>query len=165
MKNILPIAAILAAGAYLVNYLKGKKQAGENLKFELFKISIDSQKTKRALFLTVFYDVVLNVINQETESVNIKNVLLNIKINDKDLGRIESNLNLVIPRQTEKQITIKASFYSLGAIGLVKDIVTNGLNATVNIQGFIDTDLGRVDVNFTKNFGGEVNGFKKKNSI
>jgi LEA14-like dessication related protein len=152
MKNILPIAAIIGAGAFLLNYLKGKKQAGENLKFELFKISIDSQKTKRALFLTVFYDIVLNVINEETESVNIKNVLLNIKINEKDLGKIESNLNLVIPRQSKKQITIKASFSSFGAFGLIKDIVTDGLQVAFNIQGFIETDLGRVNINFNKEF-------------
>jgi hypothetical protein len=151
MKNLLPIAAIIGAGALLINYLKGKKAAGENLKFELFKISIDSQKTKRALFLTVYYDIVLNVINDELNNVNVKNVLLNIRVNEKDLGQVKSNLDLVIPRESEKQITIKASFSSLGALSLVKDLVQSGLNAVVNVKGYIDTDLGRVNINFDKN--------------
>ena len=66
MKNILPIAAIIGAGVFLINYLKGKKTAMENLQFEIFKISIDKQKTQRALYFKIYYDIILTVINEET---------------------------------------------------------------------------------------------------
>ena len=162
MKNILPIAAIIGAGVFLVNYLKGKKTAMENLQFEIFKISIDKQKTQRALYFKIYYDIILTVINEEASPVKIKDTLINIKVNGRDLGKIESTLNLLIPRESEKQITLKASFFTLGAIGLVKDIVQNGLQAQVDLNGFINTDLGKVDINFTKQFGGEMNGTPKK---
>lgn len=165
MKNILPIAAIIGAGAILINYLKGKKRAMENLQFEIFKISIDKQKTQRALYLKIYYDIVITVINEELSPVKIKDTLLNIKVNGRDLGKIESTLNLLIPRESEKQITLKASFFTLGAIGLVKDIVRDGLQASVNVAGFINTDLGKVDINFNKQFGGEMNGQPKKKNF
>jgi hypothetical protein len=162
MKNILPIAAVIGAGALLINYLKGKKRAMENLQFEIFKITIDKQKTQRALYFKVFYDIVITVVNDELSPVKIKDTLLNIKVNGRDLGAIKSTLNLLIPRESEKQITLQASFFTLGAIGLVKDIVKNGLQANVNVQGYINTDLGKVDINFDKQFGGEMNGQPKK---
>jgi len=162
MKNILPIAAVIGAGALLINYLKGKKRAMENLQFEIFKITIDKQKTQRALYLKIFYDIVITVVNDESTPVKIKDTLLNIKVNGRDLGVVKSNLNLLIPRESEKQITLQASFFTLGAIGLVKDIVRDGLQANVNVAGFINTDLGKVDINFDKQFGGEINGKPKK---
>jgi hypothetical protein len=162
MKNILPIAAVIGAGALLINYLKGKKRAMENLQFEIFKITIDKQKTQRALYLKVFYDIIITVVNDELTPVKIKDTLLNIKVNGRDLGVIKSNLNLLIPRESEKQITLQASFFTLGAIGLVKDIVRDGFQASVNVAGFINTDLGKVDINFNKQFGGEINGQPKK---
>jgi hypothetical protein len=48
---------------------------------------------------------------------------------------------------------LKASFLTLGALSLVRDIITKGLKFNVNITGFIDTDLGRVNVNFNKQVG------------
>lgn len=152
MKNILPIAAIIGAGAFLINYLKGKKQAMENLQFEIFKISIDSEKTRNAKYFKIYYDIVITVINDELSPVKIKDAILNIKVNNKDLGKIETALNILIPRESKKQITLKASFLTFGAIGLVIDIVKNGLKANVNVEGFINTDLGKVDINFNKEF-------------
>jgi LEA14-like dessication related protein len=162
MKNILPVAALVGAGLVFYRYLTGKKKAMENLQFEIFKISIDKQKTERALYFKIYYDIIITVINDELSPVKIKDTLMNIKVNNRDLGKVESTLNLLIPRESEKQITLKASFFTLGAIGLVKDIVKNGLQAQVNLNGYINTDLGKVDINFNKQFGGEINGEPKK---
>ena len=162
MKNILPIAALIGAGAIFYKYLTGKKKAMENLQFEIFKISIDKQKTERALYFKIYYDIIVTVINDELSPVKIKDTLMNIRVNNRDLGKVETTLNLLIPRESQKQITLKASFFTLGAIGLVRDIVKNGLNADVNLNGYINTDLGKVDINFNKQFGGEMNGAPKK---
>ena len=162
MKKILPIAAIFGAGALLINYLRKKKTAMENLEFKIFKITIDKSRTESWGYVKIYYDIVITVINRETVPVRIKDALLNIKVNNRDLGKIESNLNLLVPRQSEKQITLQASFFTLGALGLVRDIVKNGLQANVNLQGYINTDLGRADINFDKQFGGEMNGQPKK---
>ena len=166
MKNFYPIAALIGAGALLVNYLKRKAAAGENLKFELIKVTIDSERTRQANFLKIFYDISINMINSENASVVVRNINLNVTANGKNLGNLQQTINFTVPAQTAKTIMLQASFRTLGALALVKDIVIDGINFNVNVNGFIDTDLGRVNVNFNKQVGGGVNGnFKKKNSI
>jgi LEA14-like dessication related protein len=162
MKKILPIAAIIGAGALLINFLKRKAAAGQNLKFELLKVSIDTVRTKQARLLKIFYDVTINMINVENASVVVNNINLNVTVNGKNLGNLEQTLNFSVPAQSTKAILLKASFNTLGALSLVKDIILNGINFTVNINGFIDTDLGRVNVNFDKQIGGTINGYSKK---
>jgi len=162
MKKILPIAAIIGAGALLINFLKRKAAAGQNLKFELLKVSIDTVRTKQASLLKIFYDVTINMINVENASVVVNNINLNVTVNGKNLGNLEQTLNFSVPAQSTKAILLKASFNTLGALSLVRDIILNGINFTVNINGFIDTDLGRVNVNFDKQVGGAVNGYSKK---
>jgi len=170
MKKYLPIAALLGATYLVVNYLRRKSAAGKNLKFDLYEIKIDTQKTMMSFFTKIFYDIKLNVVNDENAAVNVKNIFFNIRINNINLGEIKSNINFIVPTQSEKQITIKANFRTLGALALVKDIVLNGITVVVNIDGYVDTDLGRVNINFVENYGSNqestINGFhQKKNSI
>jgi LEA14-like dessication related protein len=102
------------------------------------------------------------MINVENASVVVNNINLNVTVNGKNLGNLEQTLNFSVPAQSTKAILLKASFNTLGALSLVKDIILNGINFTVNINGFIDTDLGRVNVNFDKQIGGTINGYSKK---
>jgi LEA14-like dessication related protein len=162
MKKIIPFVAIIGVGALLINFLKRKAAAGQNLKFELLKVSIDTVRTKQARLLKIFYDVTINMINVENASVVVNNINLNVTVNGKNLGNLEQTLNFSVPAQSTKAILLKASFNTLGALSLVKDIILNGINFTVNINGFIDTDLGRVNVNFDKQIGGTINGYSKK---
>ena len=162
MKKILPFLAYGVGAIFLINFFKRKAAAGQNLKFELLKVSIDSERTRESLFFKVFYDVTLNMINSENASVVVRNVNLNVTANGKDLGNLEQTVNFSVPAQSTKKIIFKASFSTLGALGLVKDIVQNGLSVNVNVNGFIDTDLGRVNVDFNKNLGGSVTGNSKK---
>jgi LEA14-like dessication related protein len=162
MKKILPIAAVIGAGAYLYYFLRNKARAGENLKFELLKITIDTQRTKQALFFKVFYDITLNVINSENAAVVVKNINFDLTANGKALGNISQTLNFNVPAQDTKQVMIKASFFTLGALLTIKDIILNGLNLDVNIRGFVDTDLGRVNVDFNQQINTGINGRPKK---
>lgn len=166
MKNIIPIAAFVGAGALLINYLKRKARAGENLQFELLDVAIDSERTKKARFLKIFYDVKLNLINNENASINVRNVNLNITANGKNIGQINQTINFVVPQQSRKTIAFEIPFFTLGIIGLVMDLVQNGLRVNVNVSGYIDTDLGRVNVDFNKTVGAGINGpSQKKNSF
>ena len=162
MKNILPIAALVGGGLFIINYFKRKAAAGENLKFELAKITIDTPRTLQTGLLKIFYDITINVINSENAAVNVKNINIDITVNGKNFGNLSQTLNFNIPRESEKKIMLKASFFTLGALQLVKDIVFDGIDFNINLNGFIDTDLGRVNVDFNKQFGGSVNGYSKK---
>jgi hypothetical protein len=163
MKNILPFAAIGAGALLLINFFKRKAAAGQNLEITPIKISIDLPKTKQAAYFKIFYDITLNLSNREQASVNVKNLFLTVRTNSKNLGNIEETLNFVVPANGEKQINIKASFFTLGFLGLIKDLIQNGFNILVNVNGYVDTDLGRININFDKNVGGAVTGNQKKN--
>jgi hypothetical protein len=163
MKNILPFAAIGAAGFLLLNFFKRKAAAGQNLEVTPIKISIDLPRTKQAGYLKIFYDITLNLANREQASVNVRNLFLTVKTNEKNLGNIQENLNFVVPPNGEKQISIKASFFTLGFLGLIKDLIQNGFNILVNVNGYVDTDLGRINIDFSKNVGGAVNGKRAVN--
>lgn len=166
MKKILPFLAYGTGAILLFNYFKRKKAAGENLKFELVKVSIDSKRTAETGFWKIFYDITVNMINSENASVVVKNLNLNVSVNGKNLGQLEQTIDFSVPAQSTKKIMLKASFLTLGALTLVRDIIKQGLNFYVNISGYIDTDLGRVNVNFNKQVGGGINGnLKKKNSF
>ena len=162
MKNILPIAAIVGAGYFLVNYLKRKAAAGENLKFELREIKIDTQKTILSLFAKIFYDIKLNVSNNGMAAVNIQSIYFNIKINGVNTGEVKSPLKFSIPRQSEQVITIKASLNTVGIALLIKKIIVDGLEAKINIDGYIVTDLGTIDVNFVQDFADGISRPEKK---
>ena len=165
MKKILPLLAYGTGAFLLFNYFKRKAAAGENLKFELLKVSIDTQKTRQANFFKIFYDVTINMINSETADVVVKDVNLNVIINGKNLGNLEQTLDFTVPRQSEKKVTFKASFVTLGALSLVKDLILKGLNFNVNINGYIDTDLGRVTINFEKIVGQGMSAPDKKKNF
>jgi hypothetical protein len=76
--------------------------------------------------------------------------------NDKHVVASE---NFEVPAQSEKIISFDASFSSIGALSIIKDIITKGLKLDVTVTGFIDTDLGRIDVNYKKKIGSKgVNG-------
>ena len=162
MKNILPIAAVIGAGYFVINYFKRKRAAGQNLKFELLKVTIDTQRTLQTGFYKLFYDITLNIINSENAAVNIKNVNLNVFLNGKNIGTLEQTINFSVPRESTKQIMFKASFITLGLLSYIMDIIQNGFSMNFNVKGFIDTDLGRVNVDFSKNVGGNINGNSKK---
>jgi hypothetical protein len=163
MKKYLYWGAAGYAVFLLINYLRNKVAAGQNLEITPLKISIDLPKTREALYLKIFYDITLNLANKEQASVNVKSLFLTVKTNNINFGNIERDLNFDVEEMQEKQITVKASFFTLSAIGIIKDLIKNGFNLNVNVAGFIDTDLGRVDINFNKNIGDAINGRRAVN--
>jgi LEA14-like dessication related protein len=163
MKKYLYFSALGYGAFLLINFFKKKAAAGQNLEITPIKISIDLPKTKKARYFKIYYDITLNLANREQATVNVKNIFLTVKTNDRNFGDIKENLNFVVPANGEKQISIKASFFTLGFLGLIKDLIQNGFNILVNVNGYIDTDLGRVNIDFSKNVGGEINGKRSVN--
>jgi len=163
MKNyILPIVALAGGGYFLVNYLKRKAAAGENLKFELREIKIDTQKTILALFQKIYYDIKLNVSNNGDAAVNIKSIYFDVKINNISTGEIKSPLKITIPRLSDQVITVKASLNLVGVALNIKKIIMEELQLKINIDGYVVTDLGTVNVNFEKNFNDSLGAPEKK---
>jgi hypothetical protein len=149
MKNLLLIGGAAAAAFFL---LKRKKTAAENIQVDPIDIAIDSQRSASSFWTRIYYNIKLRLINNETASVNVSSVNLQIFANGKAIGSINNTTGFVVGAGTDKVINIDASLSSIGAIGLIRDLITEGISIDLLVSGVVNTDLGAVNVRFTKQF-------------
>jgi LEA14-like dessication related protein/DNA-directed RNA polymerase subunit H (RpoH/RPB5) len=161
MKKYFPVIALGAAAVGIVYWLKRKALAGANLRYEPVDVAIDLQKTKQSLFTRIYYKVKLNLINNESVSVNVKSLSLNVFVGSIPFGSIVKNESFSIPAQSNEIIELNTSFSSFSALALIKDIILQGFQDPIVVKGFIQTDLGRINVDFTKNLSGGITGRMK----
>jgi hypothetical protein len=161
MKKYYPIIALTAAAYGVIFWLRRKAQAGSNLRYEPVDIAIDLERIQQSLFTRIYYKVKLNLINDESVSVNVKSINLNVRIGDKPFGTIVKTDSFSVPARSNQVITLTTSFSSLSAIALIKDIITEGFNDPIIVNGYIQTDLGRLVVDFAKNPSGGITGRKQ----
>jgi hypothetical protein len=83
MKKYFPIITLAAAAYGVIFWLRRKAAAGSNLRYEPVDVAIDIEKIKASLFTRIYYKVKLNLINDESVSVNIKSVNLNVSIGNR----------------------------------------------------------------------------------
>jgi hypothetical protein len=158
MKNRLPLILTLVTGAGLFFWLRRKKAAGMNLRYEPIDIAIDSQRSAASLFSRIYYNLKLRLINNESANVNIRAINLQAFLNVADrqprkIGDIVNNTGFQVPAKGQKEIKLDTSISTGGVIQIIKDLLLEGINFQINVNGFVDTDLGRLDINFTKDFG------------
>jgi len=150
MKNLLFVGGAAAA---LLYFLRKKKAAGENLRVEPIDIAIDSKRSSQSFWTRIYYSVKIKLINVESASVNVSGINLNIFVNNTPFGSINNTTGFVVNAGSEKIINLDASFSSLGVIQAIRDLIADGLIFKVDVSGYVDTDLGRIAVNFSKNIG------------
>ena len=88
--------------------------------------------------------------NDEAASVNVRNIELVISVNGKVLGYINNQDGFVVDARNSKTINLETSISSLGLIGFIRDLIKDGFKFPVNVKGFINTDLGKIDINYTQ---------------
>lgn len=150
MKKQLPLILTLLGGGYLIYWLRRKASAGANLQYIPLDIAIDSRKS--GLF-RIYYSLKLRLINNESANVNIRAINLKAFIDNKFIGDILSNASFNVPAKGTQDIKLDTSISTGSVARLVFDALTEGINFSMNVNGYIDTDLGRVNVNFTKQVG------------
>lgn len=158
MKNRLPLILTLVTGAGLFFWLRRKKSAGTNLRYEPIDIAIDSQRSAASLFSRIYYNLKLRLINNESANVNIRAINLQafLKVADRQprkIGDIVNNAGFQVPAKGQREIKLDTSISTGGVIQIIKDLLIEGINFEINVNGFVDTDLGRLNINFTKDFG------------
>ena len=149
MKNLLLLGAAAAAAFVL---LRRKKTAAENIQVDPIDIAIDSQRSASSFWTRIYYNIKLRLINNETASVNVSSINLQIFANGNAIGSINNTTGFVVEAGTDKVINIYASLSSIGAIGLIRDLITEGISIDLLVSGVVNTDLGAVNVRFTKQF-------------
>jgi hypothetical protein len=150
MKKYIPYITVAAIGYGVIYWLMNKKKAGQNLKFVPVDIGIDTKKIKRAFFTKIFFNIKLMLTNDEAASVNVKSIDLVISVNGKILGYINNQDGFVVEARNSKTINLETSISSLGLIGFIRDLIKDGFKFPVNVKGSINTDLGKIDINYTQ---------------
>jgi LEA14-like dessication related protein len=161
MKNLLFIGGAAAA---LLYFLRMKRAAGENLRIEPVDVAIDTARSSQSFYTRIYYRVKLKLINVEAASVNVAAINLNVSVNGTPFGSINSTEKFIVAAGSEKIINLDASFASLGVIQAIRELITEGLNFKVDVVGYVDTDLGRINVAFSKNVGSGI-GSPKNNKV
>jgi len=153
MKKLLPLGAIAAGIFILTRYLTGRKTAMENLRVVPQSIAIDSAKSRNTAFSQLFYRVKLNLINNEQQPVIVRRIDLNVFYKNGQIGKITRDADFIVPGRGQQLIemdaTISASDIILSIVDLAQNI-RNLSNIEFTINGFVDTDLGRIPVNFKR---------------
>ena len=151
MKNLIYIGTAAAA---LLYFLRQKRAAGENLRVEPVDIAIDSARSSSSFWTRIYYNVKLKLINAENASVNVSAINLNVLVNNTPFGSINNTTGFIVAAGSEKIVNLEASFSSLGVIEAIRDLIADGFRFNVAVSGYVDTDLGRIKVQFSKNVGG-----------
>jgi LEA14-like dessication related protein len=160
MKNLLYLGGAAAALYY---FLRMKRAAGENLRIEPVDVAIDTARSSQSFYTRIYYRVKLKLVNVEAASVNVAAINLNISVNGTPFGSINSTEKFIVAAGSEKIVNLDASFSSLGVIQAIRELITEGLNFKVDVVGYVDTDLGRINVAFSKNVGsGGISGRPKE---
>jgi len=160
MKKYFPVIALAAAAYGVVIWLRRKATAGQNLRYEIADIAIDIPKIIESRFARIYFNTKLRLINDESVSVNVKQVDLNANIGNRTLGKILSNTPFKVAARSSQIVRFETSFSSGQIVLYIIDLIRNGLafNDPISVDGYILTDLGRVEVNYTKNPSGGVTG-------
>lgn len=150
-RNNTPIILLgLAAAAAAFVFFRNKKAAGENLRFEPVDIAIDSARSRQSLWTRLYYKVKLNLINSEGAPVNVRSIVLNATTNGRPFGTLQSTQNFSVPARGAQVVQLDTSISTLGAAATIINILRSQQPLTINVTGYVDTDLGRVTINFNK---------------
>lgn len=156
--NPLLIFGGLAAAAAVFLAVRNKARAAQNLRFEPVDIAIDSAKTKSALGLRLYYRVKIRLINDEPAPIQVNRVNLAAQTNGRALGNLVSAQAFTVPANGSQVIQLDTSIASFGLVSTVLGVIRNRQPVPVNIEGFIDTDLGRVTVDYDTTLGDLTSG-------
>jgi LEA14-like dessication related protein len=144
-KIVIGIATAAVAALY---FLKGKKQALEDIKFSPKDIAIN--KSKSNLYQLVYNFKVL-IKNDNKLPVNITSIDLDIAVNNKLVANFETTQTINIPGEASKLITLQISINNFAAVDVILATIANQSGITIKITGDVVTDLGVLNVNYSKN--------------
>jgi LEA14-like dessication related protein len=153
MKKYIPIITLAAAAYGVIFWLRRKAAAGQNLRYEIADIAIDIPRIVESRFARIYFNTKLRLINDENASVNVKQINLNANVGNRTLGKILNNTPFSVPARSSNIVKIETSFSSGQIVLYIADIIRNGFqfNDPISLNGFILTDLGRINVDYTKN--------------
>jgi LEA14-like dessication related protein len=144
MNNKLILGLLAGAGAFYY-FIKGKKGAIEDLEIKPIDIAIN----KESNFKKLIFDLKFKIKNPSKFAVKIKNIDLDLKVNNKTISNFNSASILTLPANSDKIYTIKISVQNLTVVLTIIEILADK-NIIASVVGDITTDLGTVNIDFVK---------------
>lgn len=144
-KIVIGIATAAVAALY---FLKGKKQALEDIKFSPKDIAINSSKSN---LIQLVYNFKVLIKNDNKLPVNITGIDLDIAVNNKLVSNFQTTQTINIPGEVSKIINFQISINNLAAIDVILATIANQSGINIKITGDVVTDLGVLNVNYSKN--------------
>lgn len=163
LKKYFPLIAFTAAAYGVVYYLRNKAAAGSNLQYVPLDVAIDSKRTAEAGYSKIYYRIKLRLVNDEPASVNVRSINLNVTVAGNLIGKINNTTGFTVEANSNKTIQLDASFQTVNIVSLIQDLILNGFEDPINVTGFIQTDLGRIEIKFSKSLSGGISAPQKFN--
>lgn len=149
MKNkILPF---LFGGALFGFYwFRGKKDLINQLQIDLTKVKLNREKTRSALFFSLFFDISLKLTNPTKSAIKINHIFIEIFAGDKKIGQAIKSEDFNISVNSESNINFTAKISVLNSLSELIDLLKGGDTPIFSGRGYVETSAGRVT--FDKKF-------------
>lgn len=166
MKKYLPIITLAAAAYGVIFWLRRKAAAGQNLRYEFLDVAIDVPRIIGSGFSRIYFNTKIRMINDESASVNVRQINLNANVGNRSLGKILNNTPFKVPAKSSEIVRIETSFSTGQVVLYIIDKIRDGFkfNDPISVDGYIETDLGRINVDYTKP-PTQINGYHILNGI
>jgi hypothetical protein len=149
-KNILPVALLTGGLYYLYIFLRNKKDAAANLTYIPLDIAIDSARSRATNWFQIYYKIKLKLVNNANTSVNVNGIDLNVKFDNNVISQINNNSVFTVPANGNKTIELTAAISTVGFAASLLSLLENNPRIQITVTGEILTNLGIVDINFTR---------------
>jgi LEA14-like dessication related protein len=143
-KLILGLGALAAATIY---FLKGKKEALENVRITPLDIAINSQKTN---IRNLVFNFKLKIANPGNFKVNINDINLDIIVNNKKISNFQKSNFTSIEPNNAKVINLEISVSNLAVVDVVLNLLADNDGIKINLLGEVNTDLGAILIDYKK---------------
>ena len=115
-------------------------------------MAINTAKSKKLFYSQLFYNIKLKITNSESLAARIQNIDIDVYINNKKASEINSNTPVIIPARTEgKIVTIEGVVMSANIITLILEFLADQQPINIKAIGTVTTDLGTIEINYSKN--------------
>lgn len=145
----LGLVLLVAAGAAAWTYYNSFKDFVRTLVVRLSRVTFDNSRTKGALWLKMFFDVVLNVANPTEFEGTVKAVKLSVTYNDRLLATIDKTENIVIRPRSDTSLTFNVGVNTFSIFSNLADAYTaiqSGKPIVLKVSGVVVTNMGTATI-------------------
>lgn len=127
----------------------------DTLSARLSSFKFNKQLWQRSGYFTLVFDVVLTVINSSSGTASIKSADLDIEVNGKKSGKInsKSTLNIYPNSEAKYPLTFRVPVLSLfGTVDSAIKIITLKQPVNVRVTGVVDATAGKLKIDESLKF-------------